>query len=219
MKVMNESEWLSSRIPRSMLMALEARAKAGEIDRELRLFACTCVRHIGHLLDDERSWKAVVTAERYANGTADREELEEAYRAAEDAVGAINLRIKDANVSDRLGIDDSARPENATSDRGVNWDIIDEAAPLGRVRNAAKAALHSAFNKKFSSHRTGGTFEWGAWYSALNASQYSYLSTASRDELAAIEEAFLASSEDDLFYEHQWQADLLRCRFGNPFCP
>jgi hypothetical protein len=53
-------------------------------DRELRLFACWCVRQVWHLLQDDRSRNAVVIAERFANGEATTEEL----RAAADASAA-----------------------------------------------------------------------------------------------------------------------------------
>jgi hypothetical protein len=53
--------------------------------RRLRLFACACVRHVWHLLQDERSRRAVETAERYADGLATEEELRSAGAAAGEA--------------------------------------------------------------------------------------------------------------------------------------
>ena len=64
-------------------------------DKDLRLFACRCVRDthlsdgrtVWDLLDDERSRNAVVVAERYANGEATTQELSSAWAAASAAAG------------------------------------------------------------------------------------------------------------------------------------
>jgi hypothetical protein len=58
-------------------------------DKEKRLYAVWCARQVQHLMTDERSIKALDVAERYANGEASDEELEEAaYCAASRATYA-----------------------------------------------------------------------------------------------------------------------------------
>jgi hypothetical protein len=80
---MTEQEWLTSTDPRAMLAALLAGGTAS--DRKLRLFACACCRRVWRLLADERSRRAVESAERYADGLADESEMDEAALAAWNA--------------------------------------------------------------------------------------------------------------------------------------
>ena len=50
--------------------------------KEIRLFAVWCARQVQHLMKDQRSLDALDVAERYANGEATKEELEDASGAA-----------------------------------------------------------------------------------------------------------------------------------------
>jgi hypothetical protein len=58
---------------------------AKDVSSELRLWACWCVRQQWHLLHDERSKKALETAERFARGKATRQQLDAARAATWDA--------------------------------------------------------------------------------------------------------------------------------------
>src|SRR5690242_15736852 len=96
---MNEQEWLACSNPIGMLRvlfggkyytygaALPAKGSAPHRpnDRKARLFCCACFRRMWPLLKDERSRRAVVIAERFADGMASAEELHQADILARDA--------------------------------------------------------------------------------------------------------------------------------------
>jgi hypothetical protein len=78
---MTELEWLYTVEPERMLDFLKDKASG----RKFRLFACACVRELGHLLKDERSRRAYFVAERMVEGTATNEERYAASLGAERA--------------------------------------------------------------------------------------------------------------------------------------
>lgn len=86
---MTEEEWKRSTDPLAMLDSLSGDTS----DRKMRLFACACVRHVWPLLADERSRSAVETAERCAEGSADRGELAEARDNAREAARQIRWPV------------------------------------------------------------------------------------------------------------------------------
>jgi hypothetical protein len=61
-----------------------------DLDRKLRLFACDCATRALKIakVEDERSWKALEVARRFANGKATCDELAAARAAAWAAAGA-----------------------------------------------------------------------------------------------------------------------------------
>ena len=81
---MTEAEWLACIEPTRMLEFLEGRVS----DRKVRLFCCACCRRFWDkvLMHGERAWNAVETSERYADGQASEDELDEARRQAEKIV-------------------------------------------------------------------------------------------------------------------------------------
>jgi hypothetical protein len=84
-----EAEWLACRTPKSMLDWLVERSgeeRLHSYTRKLRLWACACVRRCWELLGDESGRKAVVVAERFADGLADEQELDAARATVEAAV-------------------------------------------------------------------------------------------------------------------------------------
>jgi hypothetical protein len=73
-KTVTEAEWLSCTKPGAMMDFLIGKVSY----RKLQLYGVACCRRIWHLLGDERSRRAVETAELYLEGGATQEEL---YRA------------------------------------------------------------------------------------------------------------------------------------------
>lgn len=78
---MNEQEWLACTDPQRMLEFLPSKIS----DRKLRLCAVACCRLAWHLMTDEMSRKAVEIGEQYADGAANDQEREMAYRLAKEA--------------------------------------------------------------------------------------------------------------------------------------
>ncbi len=205
----DHDRWLSCRTPRLMFLDLQDRGKQGRISRELRLFACACCRRISEYLVDERSWRAVEIAEKYADGNASRSELEAAYEASALAEYSAKERIRQIHL---------ARPGGGDFPEGEAWRLfeIDDWHPEGRRLNAARAAHHCADLRLISSNLDPESKHCGDWYTARAAALYAYEAGAPTDELVAMEAAFLAGADDYLMYEDAWQADLLRCVFRTP---
>jgi hypothetical protein len=88
---MNEADWLGLAQPDPMLDYLgadEGLPWPEEVrDRKLTLAACAGSRRLWGWLGDERSWRAVQTSERFADGEAGWAELDHAKRIAAAAQG------------------------------------------------------------------------------------------------------------------------------------
>jgi hypothetical protein len=95
---MTEAEWLACADSHRMLDFLRGWIS----ERQLRLFAVACCRHIWPLLTDEQSRRAVVVAEQFADGMADEDALRAAGAAASDALQAAGAAFSPADP--RVGI-------------------------------------------------------------------------------------------------------------------
>jgi len=209
MRIPDESEWMSSNVPRFMLRALQRPGDQGLISRELRLFACACVRQVGELLVSEHSRRAVDLGERYAEGEATSEELKVAHDNAKLAEQSIRQRIKQINSETQTSC---GRPITEE----WMWVEIEDWHPEGRRLSAAEAASLCAHTLILTSNVDPEVKFCGDWNLALGASTRAHDASADRESLEAQEAKFLAD-DDYLLYEDGRQADLLRCIFGNPF--
>jgi hypothetical protein len=81
---MTEEQWMTAADPKPMLQFL--RSKGETSGRKFRLFAVGCCRHIWHLLEDEKSRRAVERAEQYADGGIGLERLVAAYQEADSTL-------------------------------------------------------------------------------------------------------------------------------------
>jgi hypothetical protein len=135
---MTESEWLACDNPDLMI---ESAIAAQISSRKLRLFACACVSTIWHLLEDERSRNAVLTAEQFADGVATVRELEEARDAAQAAVRDASLAASWAAVhAASCGVAQAAS-------RNALWEALwaaSQAAAQAALRDASLAATGAA---------------------------------------------------------------------------
>jgi hypothetical protein len=76
---MTEAQWLACRNPIPMLELI--RGKVSE--RKVRLLAVAFLRHLQHLMPEDRCWEVLEAAERYADGSAGLKELKRARKRAE----------------------------------------------------------------------------------------------------------------------------------------
>src|SRR5262245_40962794 len=121
---MTETAWNGCTAPTPMLVFLRGKAS----DRKVRLYLVACCRRIWKLLDDE-GHRAVLVAERYADGDAtDRER-----RAVRNRITA---RMEEGNVA-------------AINARYAAFDTNEKTAGKpSNFRNAAAAVAHAARAKK-----------------------------------------------------------------------
>jgi hypothetical protein len=79
---MTEAEWLACTDPLAMLQYVYLRNGGMVNQRKLRLFGLACCRRIWPRLADPRSRRAIEVAERYVDGFATEEELDDASAGA-----------------------------------------------------------------------------------------------------------------------------------------
>jgi len=138
---MTEQEWLAGTAPGIMVNFLRDRGS----ERKLRLFACACCRLVWNLLTDWRSRHAVETAERFADSTA---EVEDLLSARNQAVRAIwTLKNETARNAARAAVD-TTRYDGLL--RGTTWYATAWYAAMGASNVLTRVALlHCIFGNPF----------------------------------------------------------------------
>jgi hypothetical protein len=94
---MTENEWLHTAVPEEMLDYVDTLVIATE--RQLRLFACACCRHLWHLLTELESRQTITRVEQYADGLATVSELAEAQAEAWHATNVNDGEVQPSNRS------------------------------------------------------------------------------------------------------------------------
>jgi hypothetical protein len=136
-------------------------------DRELRLWACWCVRQVWHLLEDDRSKRAVEVGERYANGQATDAELAAAQAAAlADALDAARAAARAAADTAQDDALDAALADALDAARAAARYATDTA--LAAARYAADAAQAAALYAAWDAARAAA---WDAAQAAAAAAR------------------------------------------------
>jgi hypothetical protein len=199
---MTEQEWRDCADPAPMLDFLRGPAREQKwgpfglsatfprdtaSERKFRLFACACCCQIGDAIRDDRSRAAVFTAERFADGSATREELDAARTAAWQVVHELQ----------GVPIRGNSRAQNAA--RAIAYAAAHPSTRYARdaAANAAYAAPSAARDADYEAYRD-----------ATNAG--SEVSNAAG-------EALMASAEEAAIAFAPAQVVLLRDIFGDPF--
>ena len=108
-------------------------------DHEIRLFAVWCARQVQHLMTDPRSLAALDVAERFANGTATKDELSDAARAARAAY--------DVAYDAAYAAYDAARAAYDAADAADAAAYAAHDAAYDAAYDVARAAQEAAFRK------------------------------------------------------------------------
>jgi hypothetical protein len=202
---MTEAEWLTCPDPEPMLKFLAGKTS----DRLLRLFAVACCASIWHLLTDERSRKAVIAAEQYADGGMTEEQFARVRAAAHEAFFA----AKDAEYVAEAEANFCSTPEY----RVVCVELCAAGAVRAAVSVKADMALHV-----LDAYHPAEAEDQGTRHDSQPCHEWAARARAHADRLALREARGYAADRwgDPAGYpEVLPQADLLRDIFGNPFRP
>lgn len=136
---MTEAEWLECTDPTLMLEFLCETAS----DRKLRLFAVACCRRIWTSFTDERSRRGVEIAERFADGNATIDELDEACISARRAAWDVYWDVcRQAAWATTWRAMDSENGEDPEQDSGVVRVLESSSRELRRGRRMDEAATN-----------------------------------------------------------------------------
>jgi hypothetical protein len=128
---MTEAQWRASNDLFGMLDYVLVRAS----ERKLRLFACACVRELGHLLADARVRRAFFVAERFADDLAGPAELSAAHA---DAEAALRRLLNAVSAHEQFGPQVFPR---VAAVHGALRLVTSPCLPATEVAHAATAAL------------------------------------------------------------------------------
>jgi hypothetical protein len=186
---MNERQWRACTDPAAMLAFLRDSAS----ERKLRLFACACCRVLGPGLTGEPAWRAVATAEEYADGRASAAALSRAGLAATCPVAA------------SATLPDAIAAAEETSRGALAWrTALRSAERLGLLEQQVLEAEEDAV------WRTG----------AARGGPAAVRSVRRRARHRARQAAEAAAAQAEAparAFDVQKQCDVLRDLFGNPF--
>jgi hypothetical protein len=112
---MTEAEWLVGTSPQKMLRFLlgtdyprvqdvESFPACKGSDRKLRVFACACYYRVRHLLPNVLAQAAVEVAERFADATAKREDLQQAEASVWEPLRALEQRWQASRGAERTAL-------------------------------------------------------------------------------------------------------------------
>jgi hypothetical protein len=119
---MTEVEWLDCTDPQPMMELLKGKAS----DRKLRLFAVACCRRIWNLLTHEQSRRVVEFAERYADGNASVDQMQEAGNGSYDAYHRCRSEVN--RTAEAAGVCGGFNEGIATAAAAVNGIVDTEDA-------------------------------------------------------------------------------------------
>ena len=119
-------------------------------DKELQMFVVFCARQVQHLMDDQRSIKAIDVTERYINGFATNEELTAARAAARSAVRDADAAGYAAWAAARSAVRNADAVAYAARDAAwiaaaaawdADWAVFKDADAAGYAAWAADAGI------------------------------------------------------------------------------